>query len=456
MPTPAPAPPDHATVATLSPEQFRDLLERRGPAGFLPAPGPARGGGTEPVGWFTDGVPGAVTDGPGAGGPGAGHPVAGALLYIHAVPRPRRSTVTLLEGPDLDWSGLAAAGTLGRWLAPLVSRLRGGGAVRAAMSPPVTARTWSANTVSAALAAAAVRPGDGPHPGDTGEPVRPADAGTARAAGGGFPLEMSDPDAFPAVESTAVPVSLADVRPDDPGRSGAAIAAQLASLDWLPPTGPRPYRVRIPLAGRSAAQLWAAAAPRRRGTVQLAEGEWVRVDVGQAADPALGSVRAAAVLPGGPVRPGTPAQRWAELAGFGPRRRLLLARQGDRVLAACLSVRTGAADSVVERVVARWSAPADGAGERSGEDSVGAPGVDAAGAVLSWQLVRAAHTDGVRALDLGPVDPGLDPHAGPTAGLHEAVATGADVGEQLGQWTLVLDRRAELIRRAAHRFRPRR
>lgn len=444
-----PADPTDPTVRPLTAEESAELLRTRGPAGFLPLgagrpagddqvvragqavgdAGPVDADRPEPLGWFTDGVP---------GGAGSGAPAAAVLLHHRAGSRTHRPTVALLDGPDLDWTSLAAAGTTGRWLVPLATRERAAGAATMTMTPPVPTRAWHAHTVSAALSAAGTRAGTGAHPSTPAGP-----------AGTGFPLDVSDRDAFPADEPVRRPTSVGDLRPDDRGQSGAATAAQLAAADWRPAPGPRPHRAVLTLAGRDEGALWVGQAPRRQEVVQRAESRWVRVDAGEELLGQTAGLVALPLLPGGRPTDRTAAVLWRLLAGFGDRRRLLVARRDDRVLAAVVTVQTGTVTGtgdgpgITERVVGRWAAAAEPEEDPETSDAV---------AVLSWQLVRAARADGAAALDLGPVQGGLDPHDTATAGLHEAVATGADVQELTGEWSLVLDRPGGAIGRLGRRL----
>ena len=432
-----PADPAVPTVRPLSVEELAEVVRARGPAGLLPSDRPSGPGGddtTQALGWFTDAVPGGAVP----GGAGSGAPAAAALLHPGSAARSRRRVVSLTDGPDLDWSSLAAAGTTARWLAPLVTHVRDSGAATVTITPPVPTRAWHAHTVSAALSAAGTRAGTGPHP-----------STAAPAAGTGFPLDVSDRDAFPADEPVRRAAAVGDLHPDDRGQSGAATAAQLASADWRPATGPRPHRAVLTLAGLDEGALWAGQAHRRQEVVQRAESRWVRVDSGEQLLPETAGLVALPLLPGGRVADRTAAVGWQLLAGFGDRRRLAVARRDDRVLAAVLTVQTGTVTGtgdgpgVTERVVGRWAAAAEPDEDPETSDAV---------AVLSWQLVRAARADGAAALDLGPVDGGLDPHAATTAGLHEAVAAGADVVELIGEWSLALERRGDTGRRLARRL----
>lgn len=446
-----PADPADPTVRTLSAAELTDVLRTRGPAGLVPtgAGQPPDADSTEPLGWFTAGTvhgdpgdPGAAGSGGDPGGTGSGAPVAAALLHHRSGSHAHRPTVTVVDGPDLDWAALAAAGTTGRWLTPLAARARDAGASTVTVTPPVPTRSWRADTVSAALSAAGTRPGTGTHP-----------STAAPGSGTGFPLDVSDRDAFPADEPVRQSSSVGDLRPDGRGQSGAATAAQLAAADWRPGAGPRDHRAVLTLAGVDEGALWAGQAHRRQEVVQRAEARWVRVDSGEQLLAETAGLVALPLLPGGPADDRTVADLWQLLAGFGDRRRLLVARRDDRVLAAVVTVQTGTVTGtgdgpgITERVLGRWAAAAEPAEDPETSDAV---------AVLSWQLVRAARADGAAALDLGPVQGGLDPHAAATAGLHEVVATGADVVELTGPWSLGLDGPGGVLRRIAHRLRPRR
>ena len=82
------------------------------------------------------------------------HPGRRRLVLHRPIPKLKKYTLAYLpEGPLIDWAGT----DLGRWLEPMATYLKTGGAFGIRMGAPVATRRWTAAQVKDGLADPAVR-----------------------------------------------------------------------------------------------------------------------------------------------------------------------------------------------------------------------------------------------------------------------------------------------------------
>ncbi len=363
------------TVRAIDAAEHRRLAAIRPPQSFLQTPGWAAakpGWVPRSLAWFDD-----------------GELVGTGLALLRRIPRTRRSLAYLPEGPDLDWEGITAAGTVGDFLAPMVELLRRAGAFTVRIGPQVVTRSWPAATVKKALA--------------------------DRAA---------DPSA---------PGRLGSVPTADESRQATALAAELSGAGWLAPadregfgTGQPRYTFRVPLAGRSEAELLAGFNQLWRRSIRAAAKAGVVVCRGDRADlPAFHALYAETAERDGftPRAAGYFGRMWDGLHGDDPDRiRLYLGRLGSELAAATLYVRVG-----------------DHAWYSYGASSTRLRETRASQAV-QWQMMRDALADGATVYDLRGITDTLapdDPHVGL---LRFKVGTGGEAVATLGEWDLPLNR----------------
>lgn len=221
------------TVRAIDATEHRRLAGIRPPRSFLQTPGWAAakpGWAPRSLAWFDD-----------------GELVGTGLALLRRIPRTHRSLAYLPEGPDLDWEGLTAAGTVGDFLVPMVELLRRAGAFTVRIGPQVTARSWPAAAVKKALADRAADP-------------------SAPGRLGAVPTAEESPEAL-------------------------ALAAELSGSGWLAPadregfgTGQPRYTFRVPLAGRSEPELLAGFNQLWRRSIRAAAKAGVAVSRGDRAD----------------------------------------------------------------------------------------------------------------------------------------------------------------------------
>jgi lipid II:glycine glycyltransferase (peptidoglycan interpeptide bridge formation enzyme) len=170
--------------------------------------------------------------------------VGAALVLYRQVPRVKRYLAYIPEGPVLPWDRVG--GDLADWLDPLLAHVKGHGAFALKMGPAVTTRRWHADTVKKAIADEAV-------------------------------------------------TRLADVPADEELATGSALVGALRDAGWLQETGggagfgdvqPR-YVYQLPLAGRSADDVFAGFNQLWRRNIRKAEKLGVEVRKGTREDLAL-------------------------------------------------------------------------------------------------------------------------------------------------------------------------
>jgi lipid II:glycine glycyltransferase (peptidoglycan interpeptide bridge formation enzyme) len=170
--------------------------------------------------------------------------VGTALVLYRQVPRVKRYLAYVPEGPVLPWDRVVT--DLSAWLEPLLAHVKGHGAFALKMGPAVATRRWQADTVKKAMADEAV-------------------------------------------------TRLADVPADEDLSTGVALAGALREAGWLQETGggagfgdvqPR-YVYQLPLAGRTADDVFAGFNQLWRRNIRKAEKLGVEVTKGTRADLAL-------------------------------------------------------------------------------------------------------------------------------------------------------------------------
>jgi lipid II:glycine glycyltransferase (peptidoglycan interpeptide bridge formation enzyme) len=323
----------------------------------------------ESVGWYDPARPGELL---------------GAALVLHRpVPKLRRSLAYLPEGPLIDWHDL----DLGRWLRPLLTHLRAGGAFSVKLGPPVVTRRWSA---------AAVKDG------------------------------ISDP----AVRR------LTDLPPTEVDPRGAALMDRLRALGFTRSGGTasdggfaagQPRHVfQLPLEGRSADQLLQGFNQQWRRNVKKAEKAGVKVVRGgpeRLADFYAIYTETAErddFLP----RPLPYFERmWRALNAEDPdRMRLYLAELDGDVLAAATMLTVG------RHVWYSYGASTSRRREAQPNNAI------------QWQMVRDAHELGAAVYDFRGITDTLD-EADPHVGLLRfKVGTGGEAVEYVGEWDFPLNR----------------
>ena len=327
----------------------------------------------ESIGWVT-------TDGAIVG--------AGLVLY-RQVPRLPRYLAYLPEGPDIDWLGdrpTRSDGTshdLAEWLAPLLDHLRTAGAFSVKMGPPVTVRTWYADTLKDAIATGAVR-------------------------------------------------RLRDVPADTVDEQGLAVADRLRAMGWRqkPDTGagfgdvqPR-YVFGVDLAGTTPDELFSRFNQLWRRNVRKADKAGVVVEQGSVDDlPAFHEVYVETAhrdrfTPRGLAY----FQRMfaAMTAEDSDRIRLYLARHEGRVVAATTWVRVGG------HVWYSYGASSNDGREVRPSNAI------------QWRMMTDAIAAGANLYDLRGISDTLDPDDHLFGLLQFKLGTGGRAAEYLGEWDFPL------------------
>ncbi len=306
---------------------------------------------------------------------------AGLVLY-RQVPRLRRYLAYLPEGPDLPWTQAVADGRLADWLDPLRSYLSAQRAFAIRMGPTVVTRTWDAPTLKTALAA--------------GDATR-----------------------------------LDDLAPTSAETEGTALAEALLAAGWLPPvratgfaTGQPQHVFWLPLAGRSAEEVFAGFNQLWRRNVRRASKLGVQVSVGDRADlPAFHTLYVeTARRDGFTPRPlDYFTGMWDAMTAEDPQRlRLYLACHSGELVAATTMVQVG--------VHAWYSYGASSSAKRDVRGSN----------AVQWQMINDAIDAGAAVYDLRGITDTLDPQD-PHAGLIAfKLGTGGQAVEYVGEWTLPL------------------
>jgi lipid II:glycine glycyltransferase (peptidoglycan interpeptide bridge formation enzyme) len=308
-----------------------------------------------------------------------------ALVLYRTLPRSRRCLAYLPEGPFIDWIGGRVAAEPADWLAPLVAYLRSRRAFTVKIGPKVIARSWTADALKAG---------------------------------------MADPDVH----------RLEDLAASRIDRRGARIADQLTALGWSRQDGagsgfgdfqPR-LLFRLPLAGRTEEDLWAASNQQWRRNVRIAERSGVEVVRGTAAD--LSAFHRlyleTADRDGFTPRPLSYFQRMFRVLGaeHPDRVRLYLAVHDGEALAGATMVRVG------DYAWYGYGASANHLRELKPSNA------------LQWRMIRDCVADGMRVYDLRGIGDTLDESHHLFGLLRFKVGTGGEAVEYLGEWDYPLNR----------------
>ncbi|MEI8082769.1 MAG: peptidoglycan bridge formation glycyltransferase FemA/FemB family protein, partial [Actinomycetes bacterium] len=143
-------------VRTISPQEHLAYIARQPSVSFLQTPswgGVKAEWGSQSLGWFED-----------------GELVGAGLVLTRKVPKLDRWLAYLPEGPALDWERAGdSAETVREWLDPMLAMLKASGAFQVKLGPTVPVRTWHANTLKDAIAAASAKRLRGVPPDETFE-----------------------------------------------------------------------------------------------------------------------------------------------------------------------------------------------------------------------------------------------------------------------------------------------
>lgn len=354
------------TVRAISAADHLAWIEKQPSVSFLQTPAWAqvkREWRAESLGWFDD------------------ETQVGAGLVLHRpLPKLGKTLAYLPEGPEVDWSlGVSAV------LDPLVAHLKSGGAFAIRLGPPRIVRRWGSETLKQALAdESVVRLGD-------------------------VPADAEDPDA-------------------------RALATALRGLGWRPvggdedgfAAGQPTFNFQLPLAGRSADDVFAGMNQLWRRNIRKAEKLGVTVSRGTRDD--LAAFHAVYVetadrdqfLPR-PLAYFT--QMWDALTAEADERfALYLAHhEGDLV----------AATTLVQVGTHAWYSY--GASTSQKRDVRGSN-------AIQWAMIQDALAAGAEVYDLRGITDTLaadDPHVGL---IRFKVGTGGEAIEYVGEWDLPLNR----------------
>ncbi|MGW7824102.1 lipid II:glycine glycyltransferase FemX [Streptomyces puniciscabiei] len=297
-----------------------------------------------------------------------------ALVLLRQFPGIRKCFAYLPEGPVADW-----AAPLDNWLDPLLDRLCAEGAFAVRIGPSLTYRRWDAALLKSS-------------------------AGPGRR--------------------------LTDVLATEVDPLGTAIGEQLCDRGWRRcgsdaagiPTDAQPrYVVRVPLAGRSADDLWSGLNQEWRRNVRRAHRESVEVAVGSADDlPEFYRLLRITEERDG-FRLGRSLayfqRQYAALNAEEPgRMRLCLARLHGEVLAAHTLITVG------RRTWYQTGASADHRREVRPSNA------------LQWRLLLDSLAIGADVYDMRGVSSTLDPDERAYGLLRWKLGTGGHVAEMLGEW----------------------
>jgi lipid II:glycine glycyltransferase (peptidoglycan interpeptide bridge formation enzyme) len=314
----------------------------------------------------------------------SGRLVAAGLVLYRQVPRLNRHLAYLPEGPDLPWAADAAAGRLDRWLAPLRTYLRGKGAFAIRLGPPTPVRAWDAPTLKAALA--------------SGEAAR-----------------------------------LGDLTPSWVDDDAAQIAPALDALGWLAPaaaegfaTGQPAHVFWLPLAGRSADDVFAGFNQLWRRNVRKADKLGVEVTQGERDDlPAFHALYIeTAERDGFTPRPASYfTGMWDAMTAEDPARlRLYLARHEGDLVAATTMTQVGSH--------AWYSYGASSTAKRDVRGSN----------AIQWRMISDALDSGADVYDLRGITDTLDPDDSHVGLIQFKLGTGGQAVAYPGEWTLPLNK----------------
>jgi lipid II:glycine glycyltransferase (peptidoglycan interpeptide bridge formation enzyme) len=330
----------------------------------------------ESLGWFT------------RESPSGGERLVGVGLVLYrAIPRTRRVFAYLPEGPVLDWT---AAGNgsdergLSGWLDPMVDYLQARKAFLVRMGPPVVTRTWSGPSLKAALADPAV-------------------------------------------------TSLQQLPEDTRSTVGSSIVVQLVAAGWIPPpsgsgfAGGQPRFVfRLPLTGRSEADVLAGMNQLWRRNIRKADKAGVTVTVGSAADLAdFHRVYLETTVRDGfaPRALSYFQTMYRELSSEDTGRiTLYLAHHEGDLIAATLAVR------VNEHTWYSYGASTTAKRDFRGSNAV------------QWKMIRDAISAGCDVYDLRGITETLDENDSHAGLIRFKLGTGGEAAEYAGEWDLPLNR----------------
>ncbi|MYS35573.1 lipid II:glycine glycyltransferase (peptidoglycan interpeptide bridge formation enzyme) [Streptomyces sp. KhCrAH-43] len=344
----------------LTADEHRAHLATRAEAGFLQYPSWAavkEGWSSERLGWREDG----------------GELSGSALVLYRQFPGTRKYFAYLPEGPVADW----ADPDMDRWLRPLLAHLRAAGAFAVRMGPSPAYRRWDGARLKAAT-------------------------GPGRTVG--------------------------DVLASEVDPLGAAVADRLRARGWRRCGGdgddadaqPR-YVFRVPLAGRTAEDLWSGLNQEWRRNVRRARKAGVRIVTGSAAElPEFHRLLRITEERDG-FRLGRSLayyqRQYAALNAEAPgRMKLCLAVHDGEILAAHTMISTG------RRVWYQTGASADHRREVRPSNA------------LQWRMMCDARDAGAEVYDMRGVSSTLDPGDRPFGLLRWKLGTGGQVVETLGEW----------------------
>lgn len=307
--------------------------------------------------------------------------VGAALVLYRQVPRVKRYLAYIPEGPVLPWERVCEQPDA--WLGPLTGHVKGRGAFALKMGPAVATRRWHAPAVKAAIAEEAV-------------------------------------------------TRLADVPADEEFPTGLALQKALRAGGWVQETGggagfgdvqPR-YVYQLPLAGRTADDVFAGFNQLWRRNIRKAEKSGVEVVEGTRADlAAFHPVYVETAERDGFTPRGLAyfQRMWDAMNAEDPRRlRLYLARHEGQVVAATTLVTVG-----------------DHAWYSYGASTTASRNVRPSNAV-QWRMITDSLASGCTIYDLRGISDNL------TAGDHLLglvqfkVGTGGYAQEYVGEWDYVL------------------
>ncbi|MFM8894197.1 MAG: lipid II:glycine glycyltransferase FemX [Actinomycetales bacterium] len=364
------------TVRRIGSEQHLAWIQTRESVSFLQLPQWGRvkqGWRPESLGWFD------------------GSTLVGtALVLFRPVPRvPRRSLAYLPEGPCIDWLQQELPGyRLEDWLHPMLGYCRQQGAFSVKMGPPVPLRRWQAPTIKGAIA----------------------------------DLE-ADPDRGPR--------RLTDVVADWHSPRGIHLVERLLAHGWTqePATGagfgdvqPR-FVFQVPLAGRSADEIFAGFNQLWRRNVRKAEANGVQVRLGSADDlPAFHQVYVETAIRERftPRSVGYFQRMWEALNEDQPRLTLWLAEYQGHLAAATLMVQV--------QGHAWYSYGASTTADRDVRPSN----------ALQWAMLQHAQRAGCQVYDLRGIANTIDPAEHLFGLVQFKVGTGGYAQELAGEFDMTL------------------
>jgi len=354
------------TVAAITAEEHLAFLGAQRSASFLQTPA----WGAVKAEWRSESIGWRDTSGA----------VVGAGLVLHRpVPKLRKYTLAYLpEGPTIDWADT----DLGRWLDPMASYLKKGGAFGIRMGAPVVTRRWTAAQVKDGLADPATR-------------------------------TLRD-----------VPTELDEV--------GARVVRHLSGTKWQDQhvedgfgIGQPQYTFAVPLAGRDEKDVLRGMNQLWRRNIKKADKSGVVVTVGDRADlerfHAL-YVETAARDHFTPRGLAYFQQMYDAMTGEAPDRlKLFLATHEDELVAATIYTKVGGHTWYLY-----------GASSTAKRDVRGSNAVQ-------WAMMRDALAAGADVYDLRGITPTLDAEDSHAGLIQFKVGTGGEAVETVGEWDLPLN-----------------